>query len=71
MLHRSQFENDEAFISALRDWFAGQALATLGTWMPMMAGTADLNSYAALNARAQWAYAQADAMLAVRKETTT
>lgn len=50
---------------SLRDWFAGQALASVGTWMPAHGGS-DLGSKAAMQARALWAYEQADAMIAER-----
>lgn len=50
----------------LRDWFAGQALAGMGTWCPDPSALP--NGSAGLKARALWAYAQADAMLAARKE---
>lgn len=49
----------------MRDYFAAQALASIGTWMPEHGGT-DLGSKAAMQARALWAYEQADAMLAER-----
>lgn len=51
---------------SLRDHLAGQALIGLGTWMP--GGMAlDLTRPSSLQARAEWAYAQADAMIAARK----
>ena len=44
---------------SLRDWFAGQALVGIGMWGPGAgSGRADQK------VRAEWAYAQADAMLA-------
>jgi hypothetical protein len=49
---------------SLRDYFAGQALAGMATWCPTARSA--LNSPEALNARADWAYEQADAMLAKR-----
>lgn len=52
----------------LRDYFAAQALASVGTWMPAHGGY-DLGSKAAMHARALWAYEQADAMLAERAKT--
>lgn len=48
----------------LRDWFAGQALAAAGTWLPI--GYANLSSLPAHAARARWAYAAANALLAER-----
>ena len=51
----------------LRDYFAGQALAGIGTWMPEHGGS-NLSSKAAMQARALWAYEQADAMLAERSD---
>lgn len=50
----------------LRDWFAGQALAGMGTWMPQ--GYINLNTDGAAQARAEWAYNQADALLAARQK---
>lgn len=52
----------------LRDWFAGQALAGVGTWMPASHLGGNLTLPTNLKLRAEWAYAQADAMLAARKE---
>lgn len=49
----------------LRDYMAGQALAGLGTWMPPNGG-GNLSTKTAMEARAIWAYEQADAMLAAR-----
>jgi len=56
---------------SLRDWFAGQALAGLGEWTPNLddGSQLDWTSMVAVRIhRAEWAYAQADAMLAARKE---
>ncbi len=50
---------------SLRDWFAGQALASLGTWTPLPQ-VENLWSEAAMSARANFAYRQADAMIAAR-----
>lgn len=53
----------------LRDYFAAKALAGVGTWMPISIDDhylADLKSTHALKVRAEWAYRQADAMLAAR-----
>lgn len=52
----------------LRDYFAAQALIGIGTWMPVETKAPyhhqpDLKSDEVLNARAEWAYRQADAML--------
>jgi hypothetical protein len=52
----------------LRDWFAGQALTGMGNWCPV-----DSEGYAVVGSlvpvkRAEWAYAQADAMLAARSK---
>ena len=53
---------------SLRDWFAGQALVGMGTWMPNV-GTGLLQHPDTLRTRAEWAYAQADAMLTAREAT--
>lgn len=51
----------------LRDWFAGQALAGMGTWCPAdeqgryPLGPADVH-----DSKAVWAYGAADAMLKAR-----
>lgn len=47
----------------MRDWFAGLALAAIGTWMPVTS-CATLESAATLRLRAEWVYRQADAMIA-------
>ena len=49
----------------LRDWFAGQALTGMGTWMPIYSNP-QLAHPETLAQRALWAYQQADAMLAQR-----
>lgn len=50
---------------SLRDWFAGQALQGIGVWSPV---GPMLNDLRAIESRAEWAYAQADAMIdALRK----
>ena len=54
----------------LRDLFAGQALVGVGTWMPASHLSGNLTLPTNLKLRAEWAYAQADAMLAARKDTT-
>lgn len=51
---------------SLRDWFAGQALVSIGAWMP--AGYVNLDTDAARQARAEWAYQQADALLSERSK---
>lgn len=59
-----QSENGMSF----RDWLAGQMLVGMGTWMPVPAsGCPSLHSDETLRARAEIAYRQADAMIAVRK----
>ena len=50
---------------SLRDYFAGQALVGMGTWMPNTTNGL-LRTRETLQARAIWAYAQADAMLDAR-----
>lgn len=50
---------------SLRDYFAGQALAGIGTWMPGYS-TPELANPETLRQRATWAYQQADAMLGER-----
>lgn len=56
----------------LRDVFAAYSLIAIGTWMPSDRfgnRIADsLMDRAALDARAKWAYAQADAMMAERNK---
>jgi hypothetical protein len=49
----------------LRDYFAGQALISMGAWTPQFISFLDTDE--ALNARAEWAYRQADAMIAASK----
>lgn len=55
---------------SLRDEFAGQALLAIGTWIPAHGGS-ELGTMKALQARALWAYEQADAMLAERTKDRT
>lgn len=55
---------------SLRDEFAGQALLAIGTWIPAHGGS-ELATKKALEARALWAYEQADAMLAERAKDAT
>lgn len=66
---------------SLRDWFAGQALAGLGTWVPDGPEVYDRDNFrlypgtpqgdaAARNIRSRWAYQQADAMLAERERVS-
>lgn len=53
---------------SLRDYFASQALVGIGAWMPVpVDGYTSLMSEETLKRRAEWAYAQADAMIAARK----
>lgn len=61
---------------SLRDFFAGQALVSIGAWTPLAPKAPyyhapDLKSAAALKARAEWSYAQADAMLKARSANLT
>jgi len=58
----------------LRDWFAGQALITLGDVNPHLPNDAGKlrqwpEPQELAERRAKWAYLQADAMIATRKET--
>lgn len=46
---------------SLRAYFAIRALQAVGTWTP---DGAELTSQSALDARAEWAVAQADALIA-------
>jgi len=52
----------------LRQYYAGQALLGMGTWMPsfvkLKVGTYDLQAPEVLAARAEWAVKQADALIA-------
>lgn len=48
----------------LRDWFAGQALISMGQWCPP--GCEQFNADFTMRARADWAYRHADALLAAR-----
>lgn len=50
---------------SLRDWFAGQALVAMGTWSPDSAAMAATHKERQ-KLRAEYAYAQADALLAER-----
>ena len=50
---------------SLRDYVAVHALASLGTWMPMSGG-GNLGSKQAMEARAIWAFEQADAFIRAR-----
>jgi hypothetical protein len=67
-------QHAEGPIEDLRDHFAGQALAGMGTWVPgrringeMLESSGSLLSPETREARAEWAYAQADAMLRERE----
>jgi hypothetical protein len=55
----------------LRDWLAGQALIGLGTWSPVTGTHPDMELAWQEDraAKAKWAYAQAEAMLAARNLT--
>jgi hypothetical protein len=56
----------------LRDWFAGQSLAGIGTWLPpgrTEEGTLSVaQPWRQRELRAEWAYRQADAMIAERNK---
>ena len=54
---------------SLRDWFAGQALIAMGTWCPSADyGPVNWDDKAFVaRLRADYAYKQADAMLAARE----
>jgi len=63
------FPNEVTRGMTLRDYFAGQVLVGMGTWAPDLSygGTrATLDNVRVVEARAKWAYAQADAMLKER-----
>lgn len=73
-LNTSNVDNAGSFAPepgmTLRDWFAGQALASLGDWTPNHdSGTPPdwTNASEMRRLRAEWSYKQADAMLAARK----
>ena len=52
----------------LRDYFAAKALVGIGAWMPIPeTGMPSLNNPETLKARAEFAYRQADAMIAARE----
>ena len=54
----------------LRDWFAGQALTGMGTWVPCPPEgftTGHQVQPKMQQLKAEWAYQMADAMLATRK----
>ena len=56
---------------SLRDYFAGQALVGMETWSPLSGTDAVVATQQQRQmARALWAYEQADAMLAARKDRT-
>lgn len=50
----------------LRDWFAGQELAAMGGWSPCLPNGRPAEGADRHRVCAEWAYAQADAMLAAR-----
>jgi hypothetical protein len=58
---------------SLRDWFAGQALLTVGDMNPNLPGDPATGYWPEpddlVMRRAKWAYLQADAMLAARETT--
>jgi len=56
---RTSFFSQEEFIKALRDWFAGQALA---------GALEDSTMQTSGKSLASWAYKQADAMLSEREK---
>lgn len=63
--------SSDAVGMTLRDWFAGQALAGLREWTPPNedGSLLDWSDMEAIRRRkAEWAYAQADAMLTARRE---
>lgn len=53
----------------LRDWFAGQALMGMGTWSPVSAEELSHRDIVQ-KMRAEFAYEQADAMIAAREPKT-
>lgn len=66
---QTPFQNEHGILfhdqgMTLRDYFAAQALAGIGTWMPNPSGM--LAAPSTMESRAAWAYQQADAMLKVR-----
>lgn len=58
------FENQGGM--TLRDWFAGQALVAMGTWAPVEPEEWSHRDVVQ-RMRAEFAYEQADAMLAARQ----
>ena len=62
---------------SLRDWFAAEALASVGGVDPRLPGDPPQHDYVwptpekLAERRATWAYLQADAMLAARNSTPT
>ena len=61
MLQREQFEAEEAYLAALRDWFAGQALAIVHKRF-------EADAKPSLEDIAMQAYVIADAMLEEREK---
>lgn len=64
---RSQFSTDADFLSAMRDWFAGQAMASL-ILVPATAAIARQDGNLPTKTLALAAYEAADAMLAAREK---
>ncbi len=59
MLPKSAFASEQEWRAALRDWFAGQAMAALAVY-------SGAPSFEGQSTRARSCYAMADAMLAAR-----
>lgn len=53
---------------SLRDYFAAQTIVAMGTWTPSYTASLGgvINQQEVMRARAEFAYAQSDAMLKVR-----
>lgn len=61
----AEFDSENREGMTLREYYAGKSLVGMGTWMP--AGFVNLNTDEACKARAEFAYRQADAMIAAGK----